>query len=151
MAKKESANPVGRPVIELDWDQFKKICALQPTLEEVATFFECSSDTIERRCFEKFGENFAEVYKRFSVGGKLSLRRNQMKLSEKNATMAIWLGKQWLGQDDPDAKKIANSTRALADTLIKYGVVNTSKDIVRDENMRSDDTDYIGETMNVCV
>ena len=26
------------------------------------------------------------------------MRRNQLKLSETNASMAIWLGKQWLGQ-----------------------------------------------------
>ena len=28
----------------------------------------------------------------------ISLRRSQFKLAEKNATMAIWLGKQYLGQ-----------------------------------------------------
>lgn len=32
--------------------------------------------------------------------GKISLRRHQMRLAEKNATMAIWLGKQYLGQTD---------------------------------------------------
>lgn len=29
---------------------------------------------------------------------KIKLRRNQLKLSEKSAAMAIWLGKQYLGQ-----------------------------------------------------
>ena len=33
--------------------------------------------------------------------GKASLRRNQFKLSESNAAMAIWLGKQYLGQREP--------------------------------------------------
>jgi hypothetical protein len=33
--------------------------------------------------------------------GKASLRRNQFKLSENNAAMAIWLGKQYLGQREP--------------------------------------------------
>jgi hypothetical protein len=33
--------------------------------------------------------------------GKASLRRNQFKLSETNAVMAIWLGKQYLGQREP--------------------------------------------------
>lgn len=33
--------------------------------------------------------------------GKASLRRNQFKLSETNAAMAIWLGKQYLGQREP--------------------------------------------------
>jgi hypothetical protein len=33
--------------------------------------------------------------------GKASLRRNQFKLSETNAVMCIWLGKQYLGQREP--------------------------------------------------
>lgn len=33
--------------------------------------------------------------------GKASLRRNQFKMSERNAAMAIWLGKQYLGQREP--------------------------------------------------
>lgn len=33
--------------------------------------------------------------------GRASLRRNQFKLSETNAAMAIWLGKQYLGQREP--------------------------------------------------
>ena len=31
---------------------------------------------------------------------KIKLRRNQFKLSEKSASMAIWLGKQYLNQRD---------------------------------------------------
>lgn len=34
------------------------------------------------------------------MGLKIKLRRNQLKLSEKSAAMAIWLGKQYLGQKD---------------------------------------------------
>ncbi|MBQ0061347.1 MAG: hypothetical protein KBT15_06205 [Bacteroidales bacterium] len=30
----------------------------------------------------------------------MSLRRSQMKMAETNPTMAIWLGKQYLGQKD---------------------------------------------------
>lgn len=34
------------------------------------------------------------------MGLKIRLRRNQLKLSEKSAAMAIFLGKQYLGQTD---------------------------------------------------
>ena len=30
----------------------------------------------------------------------MALRRSQWKMAERNATMAIWLGKQYLGQKD---------------------------------------------------
>ena len=45
--------------------------------------------------------------------GKISLRRKQWQLAEKSASMAIWLGKQYLNQRDnvdvtvSDAKGIA--------------------------------------------
>jgi hypothetical protein len=43
---------------------------------------------------------FADTYKSKSQVGKSSLRRAQWKLAEKNASMAIWLGKQYLEQKD---------------------------------------------------
>ena len=41
-----------------------------------------------------------EVYQQKSSNGKIRLRRYQLQLAEKSAAMAIWLGKQWLGQTD---------------------------------------------------
>jgi hypothetical protein len=34
------------------------------------------------------------------ANGNISLRRNQFELSKSNASMAQWLGKQWLGQNE---------------------------------------------------
>lgn len=51
--------------------------------------------------------HFAEAFKKHSGQGKIALRRNQLRLSEKSAAMAIWLGKQWLGQvESPDLSDI---------------------------------------------
>ena len=98
MAKKKST---GRPRIEIDKEQFEKLCAIQATEEEIAGWFKCSQETIRRYCKKEYGEQFCEVYKRLSSGGKISLRRTQFRIAEAgNATMAIWLGKQYLGQTD---------------------------------------------------
>lgn len=91
---------MARPRIEIDREQFEKLCGLQCTLNEIAGFFKCSEDTIERWCKREFKEGFAEVYKIYSVNGKISLRRTQFKLAERHAGMAIFLGKQYLGQTD---------------------------------------------------
>lgn len=91
---------MARPQIEIDKKQFENACGIQCTLAEIASLFDCSEDTIERWCKRTYNESFAEVYKKKSERGKISLRRNQLKLSETNASMAIWLGKQWLGQRD---------------------------------------------------
>lgn len=43
---------------------------------------------------------FSETFAIKRGKGKISLRRSQFQLAEKNASMAIWLGKQYLGQKD---------------------------------------------------
>ena len=91
---------MGRPRKEINTEEFKKLCGLQCSLVEIAGFFDCSEDTIERWCKREFNETFAETFKKHSAAGKMSLRRNQFRLSEKSAAMAIWLGKQYLGQKD---------------------------------------------------
>ena len=62
--------------------------------------FDCSVDTVNRFCKETYKCTFAEAYKKFSAAGKASLRRYQFKLAQKSASMAIFLGKNYLGQTD---------------------------------------------------
>ena len=94
-------NKVGRPKIKIDKGQFEKLCGMQCTLEEIASFFDCCDDTINNWCKEVYDDNFSGVFKRKSGTGKISLRRTQFKIAEKgNASMAIFLGKQYLGQKD---------------------------------------------------
>lgn len=105
--------PAGRPRKVIDKEQFEKLCGLQCSLEEIAGWFHCSPDTIENWCKREYKQNFSDVYKRHSAAGKISLRRYQFKLAEKHPVMAIWLGKQHLGQkdipdyEDPEALKRA--------------------------------------------
>lgn len=104
MARKPTGRPSGRPKIEIGQKQFESLCELQCTKNEIAGFFHCSEDTIENWCHSTYGECFSAVFKNHSQSGKISLRRYQYKLAEKNASMAIWLGKQWL--DQTDAQKV---------------------------------------------
>lgn len=91
----------GRPRIEIDVEEFKKLCTMQATLEEIAGWFDCSADTIENFCKREFKTTFSDAFKRFSAGGKISLRRKQFHVAmDGNATMLIFLGKQYLGQSD---------------------------------------------------
>lgn len=91
---------MARPRIEIDNEQFESLCEMQCTLEEISGFFKCSEDTIERWCKRTYEKNFAEAYKKYSSKGRISLRRAQFKLAERSAAMAIWLGKQYLGQKE---------------------------------------------------
>ena len=97
---------MARPRKEIDQDEFEKLCGLQCALNEIADWFDVSTDTIERWCKRTYTRedgtpmNFAEVFAIKRGRGKISLRRYQFELAKKNANMAIWLGRNYLGQSE---------------------------------------------------
>ncbi len=93
---------MARPQKEINKQQFEKLCGLQCTQEEICGFFDVTDKTLQSWCKRTYKKGFSEVFKEKRGLGKISLRRNQFKLSEKNATMAIWLGKQYLDQHDEE-------------------------------------------------
>ena len=96
----------GRPPIQINQNEFEKLCAINCTLEEIAGWFKCSPDTIERWSKKTYGVTFAEVYKKNSSQGKISLRRKMFETAiGGNVTMMIWLSKQHLGMSDKVEEK----------------------------------------------
>jgi hypothetical protein len=92
---------MGRPEIEIDMEELNKLCSIHCTLSEIAGWFDCSEDTIERRIREKYDRTFAEHRDKKAGKGKISLRRRQYQAAmEGNTTMLVWLGKNWLDQTD---------------------------------------------------
>lgn len=87
---------------EIPQKEFEKLCALQCTKLEICGFFDITDKTLERWCKRTYGAGFSEVFKEKRSLGTVSLRRNQWKLSEKSAAMAIFLGKNYLGQVDKE-------------------------------------------------
>lgn len=100
---------MARPRKEIDQEHFEKLCSIQCSEEEIAGFFSVSVDTIERWCKRTYGKSFAETFAVKRQAGKISLRRTQWKLAEKNVSMAIWLGKQYLGQKEQQEVQISHS------------------------------------------
>ncbi len=84
----------------IDKTQFEKLCSIMCSEEEICGFFSVSHDTLGRWCNQEYGKTFFDVFKDKSSIGKISLRRNQFKMAETNPSMAIFLGKQYLGQKD---------------------------------------------------
>lgn len=100
MARKPTGNPNGRPLTQIDKKTFEGLCRIQCTETEIAGIFECSIDAVCDWCKRTYGATFADTYKTYADQGKASLRRTQFKLAEKSAAMAIFLGKNMLGQTD---------------------------------------------------
>ncbi|MCR5475499.1 MAG: hypothetical protein K6F28_09910 [Lachnospiraceae bacterium] len=91
---------MGRPVKKIDKEQFETMCQVQCTLEEICLILGLTDKTLNKWCKETYGMTFSEVFRQKRELGKASLRRRQFALAKTNATMAIFLGKNWLGQKD---------------------------------------------------
>ena len=92
---------MARPRKEIDFDELEKLCHICCTAEEIANWFHCSVDTLDRRIKEEYEIGFAEYYKQNKSGGKISIRRKQFQTAMSgNVAMLIWLGKNNLGQSD---------------------------------------------------
>ena len=91
---------MGRPRKEINKTEFEKLCFLQCTKQEFCSWFDTTDKTIERWCKETYNMGFSEVFRIKRENGIISLRRTQFQLAEKSPAMAIFLGKNLLGQTD---------------------------------------------------
>lgn len=104
---------MGRPRKEIKQKEFENLCGIQCTKLEICAFFDVTDKTLESWCKRTYHAGFSEVFAQKRGLGKISLRRKQWQLAEKSASMAIWLGKQYLDQRNnvdvtvSDAKGIA--------------------------------------------
>jgi len=103
---------------QVDLKLVEDLAGLFCTQAEVCKIVQISERTLRGRA------DVAEAFKKGSENGKVSLRRMQFKLAEKSPAMAIFLGKQYLGQHDE--KKLGDSDPVdfseLADAIRKnYG------------------------------
>ena len=92
---------MGRPRKEINKTEFEKLCFLQCTEREFCSWFDVSDETLNKWCKENYdGRTFLDVFKEKRENGLISLRRTQFQLAEKSPAMAIFLGKNLLGQTD---------------------------------------------------
>lgn len=82
------------------WLYAEKMAFIQCTGEEIACCLNMHYDTLLAHINRRGYASFSEWHKIHSAGGKMSLRRKQFKMAQESVPMAIWLGKQYLGQKE---------------------------------------------------
>jgi gamma-glutamylcysteine synthetase len=107
---------MGRPLLELDEEQIEELAAMFCTMKEIAAVMGCNVDTLHDR--------FSDVIAKGRDRGKMTLRKQQWKAANNgNVVMLIWLGKQYLEQQDktqlvlekvPDEILIQEAQRRIA-------------------------------------
>jgi len=128
-----TGNPpaTGRPYKVLDAELFERLCFSICTYSEIEAMMKADMSTLQEWCKRTWGKTFSEKYKEFSEGGKASLRRTQLRLAQKNAAMAIWCGKQYLGQHDND-KGQGDAISQAAQALIGAANLLSQGDVVEE-------------------
>lgn len=120
---------MARPIVDLDSKQFEKLCGMHCTLEEIAGWFHCSEDTVERWVKRTYKKRFAEIYRQKRGAGSVSLRRKQMEIAlAGNVTMLIFLGKQYCGQSDKVENRNEEVPTTVDSLLKKISALKLSKD-----------------------
>ena len=108
----------GRPEREFDKVMFERSCEIQCTVNEIEYVFHCDQRTLNKWCLRTYEQDFATCYKRFNGVGRASLRRAQFSAAIKgNATLLIWLGKQYLGQRDPEDEAVKAYSKGIYETI----------------------------------
>lgn len=110
-----TTKPTGRPKIEIDQRQFEELCKIQCTASEICSVLGVTDKTLYSWCKRTYKKPFSVVFREKREGGFASLRRTQFALAQENAAMAIFLGKNYLGQTD---KKEVNMSADASITFV---------------------------------
>ena len=111
----KAKKPTGRPRIELDPKQAKIFGYFRATYDTMAEQIGCHVDTI-RAAMQKEDSEFSKAYKNGFSSMKMKLSEAQVKtaIEDRNPTLLVWLGKQYLGQKDiPDGESFPAVTIIL--------------------------------------
>jgi len=139
-AKTEKSNDVfekktGRPLIPINGEQVFKLAMMGCRNTEIGDMFNCTPDTIENR--------FLAELQRGRAQKKLRLRRLQFRIAENgNAPMAIWLGKQELGQQDKI--EITTDKGAISDQIQDFNshLVSQGLDPVKEVKPKAEEAEF---------
>ena len=92
---------MGRPKKEISEDKLRSLLRMYPTLKDTAAFFECSEDTIEKRCQEYANCTFTELREQSMVHTRLNLVRKALEMADKgNTPLMIFCLKNLCGWSD---------------------------------------------------
>lgn len=92
----EQKRKAGRPSLKdtIDVDMVKKLSQIMCTPQEIAYIIECDYRTLVK--------HHGEIIEKGRASGKMALRRKQFEvaMTGNSAAMLIWLGKNWLNQQE---------------------------------------------------
>jgi hypothetical protein len=99
---------------------FEALCEAHCSPYEIERIMRLTKDDLQVMCMLEYKESFTSLWDRYKCSTLATLRRNQFRLAESSASMAIWLGKVYLGQKDlAEAEGHAVVGKLLIDVIKK--------------------------------
>lgn len=122
-------------------ETFEGLCKMFCEKQEIAQVLRVEDDTLEDWCRETYNMSFDEAYDKYSAAGRAALRRKQFRLAEKSSSMAIWLGKNYLGQREAIDSAEAASLNKLDAILagLKSEAENDAYTLIEKDRDESED------------
>lgn len=106
---KKSKNLGGRPKIEIDIKLAGELCKINCTRDEICKVLKVDDETLNARLKDAGYDSFSTFFEEKAFDSTISKRRKIARVEEeqfnsaiedRNPTILIWLGKQYLGQRD---------------------------------------------------
>jgi AraC-like DNA-binding protein len=105
MVETVTIKKMGREPKPIDWDIVNELLEAGCTGTEIAANFHIHPDTLYNRVQKEFGITFTAYSAEYDEKGKSLIKLAQYeKALEKDNSMLIWVGKQRMGQREPDSK-----------------------------------------------
>ena len=133
--------------VEIDKNMFEVYCQLACSEQDICDLFGgVDHDTLDEWCRKTYGMAFEQIYRKKVSPVKLALRKNQLLLSKTSSMMAIFLGKNMLGQSDhpepPVGENIIRESNeqmlALADLINRPLPVRTIEQLSAGEETKAE-------------
>ena len=86
--------------IQIDWKKIDTMLGDLCSSIEVASALKISTEELNKAVMKKYRIDMDTYAKQKQADTLHKMRTSQKQLAETNATMSIWLGKQYLGQRD---------------------------------------------------
>ena len=110
---------MGRPIKEIDKEQFETLAQGGCTEEFIAKFFHCSIDTLSRWVKKNYQTTFQDFQRGTKQWRKSMISNKMFEVAMSGDTkMLIWLSKAWLGMSENGPKdEVQDKTSKLYEAL----------------------------------
>lgn len=121
---------MGAPTKDIDWDEIDKLARIHCTETEICDFVDRGKSFLQNRCKERFNCTFKQYLEQKRGAGKRQLRKVQfdMAVEDKCVPMAIFLGKNLLGQSD----KIEQKNQHAVSDNVKIVFESNGREVKKD-------------------